>query len=285
MNTLYTEVFDADLRRHIANPEASFALACWEIARRDRGVPSESSFRRLNIDWLLPDVMILRHRSGVLTYDHYGATIARHAGFDMTGKTVGDFKAELGEFYLTCYARVARDLKPLGTVHRLGRYNERPLWERLILPVRDDAGELVFYVVNRARKLQDDFAQLSARSRGAAIIALQFVRSPDGSIADAMISGANSSAQAITGRRLDELIDRSIRECFPGVVHLELWQRYLDVAVSKEGQAFQVDYRLDGLDNVFDVKLHPFRDGIAIEFGVLSREDAAEASHAGQVAA
>jgi hypothetical protein len=277
MEALYCEVFDTDLRRHIANPEASFALACWELARRDGGIPAESAFRGATLGWLMPDMMILRQRHGALIYDHYGETIARNAGFDMTGKPVADFNGVIGAFFLDCYARVARELRPLGTVHRLGQYNERPMWERLILPVRGDAGDPVFYVVNRVRKHQDDFAQLSVRSRGAAIIALQFVRGADGAICDAMISGANGLAQSLTGRRYDELVDRSIRECFPGVVHLALWERYMEVAATKKEQAFRIDYKLDGLDDVFDVKLHPFRDGIAIEFRVLQRARAGTA--------
>jgi hypothetical protein len=285
MEALYTEVFDADLRRHIANPEASFALACWDLARKDGGLPPESAFRNPTLNWLMPDIMILRRKNGALIYDHYGENIARNAGFDMTGKSVADFRGALGGFYLDCYARVAREGRPLGTVHRLGQYNERPMWERIILPLRDEQGELVLYVVNKVRKHQDDFAQLSARSRGAGIIALQFLRTADGTIIDAMISGANNPAQILTDRRLDELLDRSIRECFPGVVHLALWDRYLEVAATKQEQEFRIDYRMDGLDDVFDVKLHPFRDGVAIEFRVPRREEAGAASQAAAVAA
>jgi PAS domain-containing protein len=285
MTSLYTEVFETDLRRHISGPEASFALACWELARKGRQVPLESVFRSASIAWLMPDLMILRPQGDGLVYDHYGANIASHAGFDMTGKPVADFKGALGAFYGHCYERVSRNLQPLGTVHRYGRYNERPMWERVILPLHDDQGRVVFYVVNRARKLHDDFTQLSARSRGAAIIALQFLRTPDGVITDAMISGANAPAQKLTGRRLDQLIDQSIRDCFPGVIHHALWDRYLDVAASKQEQAFQIDYRMDGLDDLFDVKLHPFRDGVAIEFSVMKREKSGDASNAAAVAA
>jgi hypothetical protein len=285
MEVLYTEVFDADLRRHIANPEASFALACWELARKDGFLPPESTFRNPSFGWLMPDLMVLRRGDGGLIYDHYGENIARNAGFDMTGKAVADFKGLLGVFYLECYARVAREARPLGTVHRLGQYNERPMWERLILPLRDEAGDIVLYVVNRVRKHEDDFAQLSVRARGAGIIALQFLRTADGTITDAMISGANAAAQVLTARRLDELLDRSIRDCFPGVVNLALWDRYLEVAATKQGQEFRIDYRMDGLDDVFDVRLHPFRDGVAIEFRVLRREQDGASSQEAEVAA
>ncbi|MGL4243425.1 MAG: hypothetical protein ACRCTI_20110, partial [Beijerinckiaceae bacterium] len=73
------------------------------------------------------------------------------------------------------------------------------------------------------------------------------------------------------GRRLDELLDKSIHDCFPGVVHHAIWPRYLEVAETREEQTFRVDYRMDGLDDLFDVKLYPFRDGVAIDFRVLKR--------------
>jgi hypothetical protein len=284
MDSIYTEVFDTDLREHIANPEASFALAMWGLARGAADIPTETSLDD-RLDWLMPDLMILRRRKAGWHYDHYGANIAKNAGFSMAGKFVADFKGVLKDFYITCYDRAAGERRPLGTVHRLGRYNERPMWERLILPARMAGDGIALFVVNRVRKHEHDFAQLAARSKGAGILALQFVRSADGAIEDAMISGANAEALAMTGRRFDEVLDHSIRECFPGVVSLALWNRYIDVGTRKESQSFQIDYRADGLDDVFDVKLHPFRDGVAIEFRVLPREQTGGAFQNGPVAA
>jgi hypothetical protein len=42
---------------------------------------------------------------------------------------------------------------------------------------------------------------------------------------------------------------------------------------------------MDGLDDVFDVRLHPFRDGVAIEFRVLRREQDGASSQEAEVAA
>ncbi len=286
MAALYTEVYDKDLRAGLSNPEASFALACWELARGAAAAPAEEALRRMHIDWLMPDMMVLRRGAdGGLFYAHYGATIARHAGFDMTGKALAEFQGALGEFYRTCYDRVLATGAPLATVHRLGNYDERPMWERVILPVVQADGQSALYVVNRVRQLQDDIALLSSRARGNGVIALQFRRDADGTIVDALIAGANAAAQKMTGRRLDELLDRSIRDCFPGVIVHALWWRYLEVAATRIPQTFQIDYRMDGLDDLFDVRLFPFRDGVAIDFRILPRADAAAASKSGLVAA
>jgi hypothetical protein len=238
------------------------------------------------MDWLMPDMMVLRRGAdGGFYHAHYGARIAHHAGFDMTGKALADFQGVLGEFYSACYDRVLATDAPLATVHRLGNYNERPLWERVILPVVQADGGRALYVVNRVRKLEDDIALLSSRARGNGVIALQFRRDADGTIVDALIAGANTAAQKMTGRRLDELLDRSIRDCFPGIIVHALWWRYLEVAATRIEQAFQIDYQEDGLDDLFDVKLYPFRDGIAIDFRILQRTAGVSASKSTTVAA
>jgi hypothetical protein len=59
-----------------------------------------------------------------------------------------------------------------------------------------------------------------------------------------------------------------------------LWERYLEVARRREEQSFRIDYCQDGLDDVFDVRLFPFRDGVAIEFRVPPREAQAVEPHA-----
>jgi PAS domain-containing protein len=278
MGSLYTEIYRENLRAHLANPKASFFYSCWLLASAGGKPPLEEALLRHKLGWLMSDLMVLRQTdAGALVYEHYGANIAAVAGFDMTGKRVTDFKGVLGEFYLRCYAMAIEHGAPLVTVHRLGNYNERPIWERVIMPVRQATGGLALYVVNSVRRLGDDFAKVCSGSKGSGLLALQFTRDPQGEITDALIAGANPAALELTGRRLDELLDRSIRECFPGVVHLMLWERYLEVSRTRQEQSFQVDYRLDGINSLFEVRLFPFHDGVAIEFRVLPRaSDAAD---------
>ncbi len=275
MSNIYTEVHDRNLAAALANPGASFLLSAWEFARNGADIPTEKALLDRSIGWLRPDLMILRRTpAGSLRYDHYGEQIARMAGFDMTGRLVSDFQGELRDFFLSCYERAVAGRRPLATLHRLGRYDELPMWERLITPVIAEDGDIALYVVNKVRKIADDFALVSARARGNGVIALQFVRDDAGDIHDALIAGANPAALRMTGRRFDELIGRPILECFPGVIRHALWERYLQVAASREPQALQLDYRADGLDSLFDIRIHPFRDGVAIDFRIVARNDA-----------
>jgi PAS domain-containing protein len=276
MGALYSELYKSDLRLHLLNPGASYLFTCWELARRDSVMPLEGALARHKLDWLLPDMMIIRQREdGELYYAHYGSNVIAHAGFNMRGKAVAEFKGVIGDFYLACYASVLVEERPLASVHRLGNYNERPMWERVMLPVMEETGKIAIYVFNRVRKLADDFVQVMARANGNGVLALQFRRDGAGIIVDACITGANKAALDMTGRRLDQLLERSIRDCFPGIIHHALWEKYLEVNATRQEMTFPLDYRCDGLDDVFDVRLAPFRDGVTIDFRIMAAADAA----------
>ncbi|MGL4637064.1 MAG: hypothetical protein ACRCWF_13860 [Beijerinckiaceae bacterium] len=267
MSTLYSEVFETDVQSKLRNPEASFALSHWTISRRGKAMPEESAFDIASLDWLKQDVMIIKpDEAGDLIYSYYGSRIALHAGFDMSGKRVKDFKGALGDFYQDIYERVMRDPHPVGTVHRLGHFKERPMWERVILPVAKEEVFSALYVVNRVLDLDHEFNLAAARARNSGIIALQFTRDESNTITSGIIIGANKAARDMTGRRLDELIDVSIHTCFPGIVEKGLWQKYLDVSASQKPINLIIEYNLDGMSGTFDVTLSPFRDGVLIDF-------------------
>ena len=184
--------------------------------------------------------MILRpDQEGDLFYEFYGERIINHAGFDMTGMRVKDFKGALGEFFQSIYADVINRPRAVATVHRLGCFLERPLWERIILPFAKGGNVNALYVVNRARQLGQDFNLATAQAKGNGLIALQFRRDERGNIVDAIIVGANKAARDMTGRRLDELLDQSMRTCFPGIMEKGLWDRYLEISTTREAQALQ----------------------------------------------
>lgn len=264
---LYQEVHRADLQARLVNPEASYALAQWTIRAAAGGVPDEHEFARPHLDWLKQDMMLLRREpDGDFTYRHYGARIIAGAGFDMTGRRVSEFQGVLGQFFRAIYAEAVADARPIATVHRLGNFRERPLWERVILPLSSDGQVEALYVINRVRDLGREFNASSARSRGNGVIALQFVRAPSGRITDAIIVGANLPAREMTGRRLDELLHRPMIDCFPGVIASGLWDRYLAVSEMREPQRFALTYDRDGVDGTFDVEIAPFLDGVSIDF-------------------
>jgi PAS fold len=269
-NGLYTEIYESDLQSHLRNPEASFALTNWLLACRSGTIPNETDYLRPHLVSLNQDAMILRVLpDNDFLYEHYGDRIAAHAGFSMAGKKVSDFKGILGEFYRDIYSRIMRDPHPVATVHRLGNFLERPMWERLILPLARGDSISALYVINRIRQLDQDFNMIAARAKGNGIIALQFTRDDAGEIEDAIVVGVNKAAREMTNRRLDELLNRPMRDCFPGIANAGLWDNYLEVSRTRKDINRIVTYDQDGMSGTFNVTLAPFRDGVTIDFQIV----------------
>jgi PAS domain-containing protein len=264
---MFTKVFEADFDSCLAAPEASFLHTLWVMSRGVRDMPLESDLPSKRLDYLRDDLMILRPLEGRdWFYEHYGKSIALNAGFDMTGRKVSDFQGVMGEFYTQVYERVCRERRPLATWHRLGAFDERPLWERIILPVGTARTVTGLYVVNKVREMEKDISHLTARARGRGLIVLQFRRNAQHEIVEATIVGANALARTITGRRLDEMIGQSMLKLFPGLVEAGLWSLYLKVAETQHPEIRDVDYDKDGVAGSFRVQITPFIDGVTVDF-------------------
>jgi PAS domain-containing protein len=277
--SLYTEVYDTNLREHLRSPETTFALTSWLVSRVVKDIPEEDDFERRLQDWQRSDLMVLRPGAdGDLIYDSYGSRIAAHAGFDMTGRSVRDFKGITRDFYLAGYKRVMDEKIALASVHRLGHFNEMPLWERIMMPVAKDGLFSAIYVINRARSMGEDIDLIRPRHKNHGLIVLQFVRN-EGLATDATIVGANKAARTMTGWRLDEMLGGSMLGCFPDVVGEGLWQRYLDVSQTRQAERVTVDYAQDGVQGVLDIEIAPFQDGVSIDF-VFVKAPAAQAEAA-----
>jgi hypothetical protein len=187
----------------------------------------------------------------------------------MTGKYVKDFKGALGDFYARIYADVTRNPRPVVTVHRLGSFKERPMWERVVLHMSNNGVFSALFVVNRVLDLDHDFKIVAARSRTSGLIALQFVRADNGTIIDALIVGANKVARETTGRRLDELINLSIRDTFPAVVSYGFWEDYVQVSLTGSEIRRVINCNADGVSGQFNTVIAPYRDGVMIDFIVV----------------
>ncbi len=149
---LHTDVLENDLHSRLQNPDASFMLALWQLARGAGDMPAEAQLPVKQIERLRPQLMVLRPAGpGDWSYEHYGEEIARQAGFDMTGRRVSDFQGPVGDFFRRLYRRVTVERRALGSVHRFSADKASPLWERLILPVGEDE-VAALYVINKVRE-------------------------------------------------------------------------------------------------------------------------------------
>ncbi|CAN1528854.1 Protein of unknown function DUF1457 [Rhabdaerophilaceae bacterium] len=264
---MFAEIYENAFERHLVAPEATLLYMLWQMARGQRDFPEEHEIAPHRIDYLRNDLMILRTAGqNDWRYLHYGSSIAAQAGFDMTGKCVSDFKGPTREFYLHVYQRVHRERRPLATAHRLGVFGERPLWERLILPVGPKTGVETMFVLNKVRETEKDISHIFARARGRAMLILQFRRDADRSIVDAEIIGANTEMRLLSHRRYDQLVGHSALTIFPSLHTLGLWSQCQTVAAMREPIETIIDYHMDGIDGRFKVFISPHLDGLTIDF-------------------
>ena len=268
-NVLHTEIYDRELRTALLSPETSFGLACWMLACDQGPLPREEDLLRRLPHWMEPDLIVAAaHGPDDFLHERYGSATTALTGHDMTGRRVSELQGPLRDFYQSVFRRALAERIPIATVHRLGHFNDRPLWERVILPALRAGEPTVLCMVNRARRIGDDIGQKRPRAKGNALLLLQFLRDGPAPV-DAMIVGANQAARALTGRRLEELLHRPVLSCLPGIVDHGLWRSCLDVAETRSPRRLPVDFRTDGITGVFDVEISPFRDGVAIDFAAL----------------
>jgi hypothetical protein len=264
---MFTEVQRADLRQAVLNPQASFALACWTMARGDRGLPHESTYQRYLNSSLRDDMVVMRVLpGGEFLYGHFGANVECRAGYSMAGRLVSDFGGTLRDFHTALYSEVVRSRSPIASLHRLGHYRERPLWDRLILPCADEGGIHALYAVNIVREIQHDAKNLKVCSRENGLLVLDFEYDEDGEPLDAVIIGANNAALAITGRRLDEILDRSAAECFPSIRESGLWQTFHEVARTRQSRNCQLNGSHEDACSTVVATVSPFHHGFSVEF-------------------
>lgn len=263
---MYKRTFESGFESCLQAPESSLLYVMWAMACTGREMPREHELPLRRLGYMRDNLMVLRPVGEDWTYEHYGRTVAQHAGFDMTGKRVSDFKGELGKFYAEIYARIRRDRRPLATIHRYGAFGERPMWERMIVPLGGPDTIDCLYVVNKVRELDRDISHVTARARNRGLIVLQFQRDEQGNITDAVIVGANRRAQEITNRRLDELNGNTMLSVFPGLRDAGLWDRYLLVGATQQPEVVDVTYDSDGVTGAFRVQISPMLDGVTVDF-------------------
>jgi hypothetical protein len=258
-----SQVFDTDLQGHLRNPDASFKLACWEFARAGREVPQEQDFARQYLGSSRSNLMILRLLpDGDLIYEHFGERIAGSAGYNMTSRRLSDFRGEMRAQHLALYARAIRERRPFASLHRIGSFEERPLWERVIMPVAHGSEITALHVVNSVRELEPERGVLATRPDGGGKFAVRVA--PDGAGHDLQngIVGADRHAVTLTRRRLDELLGLSLADCLPGGIGAKLDAACQGVMRRRTPKAVTCQIGMDA----FNIAIRPLDDTVTVEF-------------------
>jgi hypothetical protein len=210
MPFLQSEIHRTRLEQHLLSPEAGLAYALWRMARRSDGLVERSSFERLPIDRLQQDFMVLEPDGEDWVYRAYGTRIAHHSGYNMTGNRLSAFEGELGDFYRRVYREVLAHQQPILTVHRLGNFQENPLWERLILPVMSGKELSALYVLCFVRSLEHQAPNALSDDPPVPSILTEFCFGDDGKVSDLNVTAVNRKAADRLGLRPDEMLGQSL---------------------------------------------------------------------------
>ncbi len=128
--------------------ELRFLLNYWQGQRQDSKIPNLSKIDALDLTPCLGYLMVLDIGQDELTYRVYGTKIARASGFDLTGKTVSSITSHsfIPTFFNACYRATQRRQIPILTQHEPPVEISVYSWTRLILPLANDAGEIVRFL-------------------------------------------------------------------------------------------------------------------------------------------
>lgn len=165
-------------------------------------------------------LMRLAHEGDDLRYLHYGTGIQRHTHLDMTGQCVSAFGGELAAFFRRCYGQVLQAGQPLYTVHSSVKAKAVFTWERLILPVRDEAGANYLCVYNQPLETRAHILEVVLQTARDALLVLRN-QPPDaadaaaGAQAEWTIVLANDRFAELTGTDTRLLSGQSVANVFP----------------------------------------------------------------------
>jgi len=135
-------------------PEHAALWRFWrDLPQAGDGLPARADVRPEELRGMLGDLLLLE-ADGTGTdfiYRVYGTKVARHAGQDWTGWSVGamglKIGASLSPFYRGVYVAAARARKPIYTAHEAPPWIDHAIWRRLIVPLADADGAANWFLV------------------------------------------------------------------------------------------------------------------------------------------
>jgi len=135
--------WDPELER-IEDPQLARLHTYWSDLGRNGGLPRSSQADLLDLQTQAPYAMLLdvREDGWDFRYRYYGSGIAERSGFDLTGLSVWEIPStpEISIFFTACYRAVLHHRIPLMTWHVAPPQRTVVSWDRLILPLTDEAG-------------------------------------------------------------------------------------------------------------------------------------------------
>ncbi len=229
------------------------------------GVPPAEEFQVADtLADIAPNLMLLQAVGDDFLYHHYGADIMRHSQFDMTGRMVSEFGGEIGEFFAERYRRVRASGQPLYTVHFSDRAKSVLTWERLILPLKDNASGDWMLVYNRPLESRHQLLEAVLNAASDAILAVRAQRDESGAHSGWLILVANAAFAQIAGAAVEDLVGRIVQQVLPRWDEFGLEADCHAAMRQARGQQRDIEVLLDGALRWFSAYTGPLGDGCVV---------------------
>jgi diguanylate cyclase (GGDEF)-like protein len=216
--------------------------------------------------WCLNDLILVEAKdSGAFEYLRYGANIALAVGFDLTGKQTPPLQGSVGRFFVQCYECCVGEHQPLYTTNVAAHAALATGWERLLLPLADDAGTPRFILAyNRPLAFKHELLARVLDATEDRIIGLGTVAQQGGCSLDFTILSANYPAKALLGRIGPEAAGQRLSWLVPNWNALP-WGRGLTRRVELR-EPVRLEWRQSENDSHrwYSVIVNPFAEGAVI---------------------
>ncbi|KAF0133185.1 MAG: putative diguanylate cyclase [Xanthobacteraceae bacterium] len=281
---MYREIFDTqiDARAHAAAIRRLYHR--WMALRADGERVPFREFDPATLGPVADDMIVFRKTDGhEFVYAHYGRALIERAGIDMTGQPSSRIRESVGAFFRQCNIRAVKSGQPLFTLHRSAIAGQVHLWERLVLPCYDEAGQPVVVVVAKPRLFRDDLLAAVLDASLDAIMAVRLCRDEAGKVIDGEFVAVNRRAAQWAGLSVEAMLQTSVLALCPQLQASGLWDRYVAVALTREPDQFVTRYPQGGADHWLEIACVPFGDGFMVTYAdVTERKLAEDAMHQSQ---
>ncbi len=261
--TIWHRKTHQDIEGAITRPAVLELLRAWR-ACAGASVSDASAFWPAQWPALSSNLMLLKADGDDYVYAHYGEDIARHAGFDMTGRRVSDFGGELATFFGACYRDALERHAPLHTLHYSDRVATVFSWERLILPLRDADGARWLLVHNAPLEDRHTLLGQVLNATRDAVLALRALRDTQGNRTDWVVVMLNDSFVQLAGRTLPNVVGRPVTQALLRWSDLGLASACERVVHSRQGEAFDTVIALRADSRTFACEVTPLGDGCVL---------------------
>lgn len=258
-------VHHTDLERHAASRIGTALSAYRAVAEADGRAPLAGLRAALGTAHA-PHLEIAAPEDGGYRVLAAGPAAAAAAGADLSGRRLDEAPAALAALLASVLAQALAERRPLLTVQRSLDPADARLWDRLVLPCRDEDGadRLLTVVRPRQRRVELLDAVLEASRDG--IMSLRALRDEAGRIADAVVLTANGRAAEYTGHPVERLVAGTLRDLLPGLFQAGLWARCLKVMEERATERFELNIAHARLDTWLRFTLAPLEDGFVMSF-------------------